>query len=692
MDVRSNPKTTTRLFMLAGAAFVWAFLIFWRLVYLQVACHETLLREARRQQSEITEAPALRGALFDRLGRLLAKSLLADSVYVSPRQLPDDGVAADLLSGVLSLDRDQLLARIQTPMRCPGCHRPRESRRGFLWVKRKISPSESERLRSLNLKWVRFAQESERHYPNGALAPHAIGTVDFDGKGNLGLEQALDRELAGRPGLVEVLQDVQERAIRSRVIRPVEHGTSLTVTLDAGIQFVAERELRAAAEAHHADTGSVVVLRPGTGEVLAMASYPSFDPNLLPEPGEPGHLRFNHAFSVPFELGSVLKIVTVAAALDATELRPDSRIQCGNGRLNLFGRVIHEAHQGYGVLPLTDVLVFSSNIGAIQTGLKLGDRLLLEYVRRMGFGKRAGLPLPAESPGTVRDLKLWSRTSIASVAMGHEISATTLQLARACAVIANGGFLVRPRLVLRRQKPGSKPVAEPAEPPQRVLKPETAIMMRQMMEGVVLRGTGKRARLDGYTSGGKTGTGQIYDPRLGRHTSRYNSSYVGFAPVTNPAVVVAVTLNGVREFGGVVAAPVFRQVATEALLLLDVPKDLPETPGDVEREPVMADDLAIAELSTPPADLLAAPEPVKLAAAPPLFPPPVLPAAPVTPRATGSEPQVPSFAGKSLRSVLEEALARGVPVDVLGSGIACAQMPPGGSPLAPGQRVRVEFR
>jgi cell division protein FtsI (penicillin-binding protein 3) len=212
------------------------------------------------------------------------------------------------------------------------------------------------------------------------------------------------------------------------------------------------------------------------------------------------------------------------------------------------------------------------------------------------------------------------------------------------------------------------------------------------MEGVVLRGTGKRARLDGYTSGGKTGTGQIYDPRLGRHTSRYNSSFVGFAPVTNPAVVVAVTLNGVGEFGGVVAAPVFRQVATEALLLLDVPKDLPETPRDVEREPVMADDLAIAELSTPPADLPAAPEPVKVAAAPPLFPPPVLPAAPVTPRATGSEPQVPSFAGKSLRSVLEEALARGVPVDVLGSGIARAQMPPGGSPLAPGQRVRVEFR
>lgn len=680
--------------MLAGAAFVWAFFIFWRLVYLQVACHETLLQEARRQQTDITDVPALRGALFDRLGRLLAKSLLADSVYVNPRQLPDDGVAADLLSGVLSLDRNQLLARIQAPLRCPGCHRPHESRRGFLWVKRRISPSESERLRSLDLKWVHLTQESERHYPNGALAPHAVGTVDFDGKGNLGLEQALDRELAGRPGQVEALRDVQERAIRSRVIRPVEHGTSLTLTLDAGIQFVAERELRAAAEASHADTGSVVVLRPGSGEVLAMASYPSFDPNLLPEPGEPGHFRFNHAFSVPFEPGSVFKIVTVAAALDATELRPDSRIQCGNGQLNLFGRVIHEAKHAYGVLPLTDVLVFSSNIGAIQTGMKVGDRLLLEYVRRMGFGKRAGLPLPAESPGTVRDLKLWSRTSIASVAMGHEISATTLQLARACAVIANGGFLVRPRLVLRRQKPGSKPVAEPAEPPQRVLKPETAIMMRQMMEGVVLRGTGERARLDGYSSGGKTGTAQIYDPRVGRHTSRYNSSFVGFAPVTNPAVVVAVTLNGVREFGGVVAAPVFRKIATEALLLLDVPKDLPETPRDVEREPVTADDVAIAELSTPPPDLPAAPAPVKVAAAPPpVFPPTVLPAAPVAaPAAAAPGPQVPGFANKTLRTVLEEALARGVPVDIVGSGIAYAQMPPAGSPLAPGQRVRVEFR
>jgi cell division protein FtsI (penicillin-binding protein 3) len=276
--------------------------------------------------------------------------------------------------------------------------------------------------------------------------------------------------------------------------------------------------------------------------------------------------------------------------------------------------------------------------------------------------------------------------------MGHEISATTLQLAQACGVIANGGFLVGPRLVLRRQKPGLKPVTEPAESPQRVLKPETAIMMRQMMEAVVLRGTGKKARVDGYTSGGKTGTAQIYDPKTRRYTRKYNSSFVGFAPVTNPAVVVAVTLNGVHEYGGVVAAPVFRKIATEALLLLDVPKDLPETPRDVDREPVAADDVAIAEMSKPPEDLPAAPEPVLRAAAPPLFPPPVLPAAPVAAPAAAPGPQVPSFAGKTLRAVLEEALARGVPVDVVGTGIARAQTPPGGSPLTPGLRVRVEFR
>jgi cell division protein FtsI (penicillin-binding protein 3) len=692
VDWRSNPKHATRLFVLAGAVFLWVFIIFWRLVWLQVARHEALLEEARRQQYLVTTIPAQRGPVLDRNGRLLAKTLFLDSVSVNPRQVPHDEVAAEILSGTLSVNRQELLERMRLPLRCPGCHKPVEGRRGFVWVKRRISPEESERIRDLanSLKWIQTTREPQRYYPNGALAAHVVGSVSGEGRGNLGLEQALEKELAGTPGRIEMLRDVRERPIESRLARAVEHGAAVTLTLDAGIQFVAERELRTAVEAGRAETGSVVVLKPATGEILAMASYPTFDPAVPPQPGEPDFVRFNHALSVPFEPGSVFKIVTLSAALDIGVVKPEDQVFCYNGRFSMFGRVVHEAKSGFGWLPASEVLVKSSNIGAIQIGMKVGERSLLEYVRRFGFGGRTGLSLPAESGGTVRDLPRWGKTSIGSVAMGHEISTTTLQLARACAVIANGGLLVKPRLILHRQKPPGKRVAEPVEPPRRVLQPETAIVMRRIMEEVVLRGTGRRARLDGYSSGGKTGTAQIYDPVSGRYTGRYNGSFVGFAPVGNPAVVVAVTLNGVHEYGGIVAAPVFRTVATEALLMLDVPKDLPEPVGPPAREKVEADDLAIAEVGAPPEDL-AAPHPswqLAKTSLGPAAPAPVGAAA----EASDAGPRTPVFTGKSLRAVLEESLARGVPVEVVGTGMARSQTPPGGSPLAPGQLVRVEFR
>ena len=350
MDARSDPKHAARLFVLAGVALLWAFAIFWRLVYLQVARHGPLLEEARRQQYHVIPIPAQRGAILDRSGRLLAKTLILDSVLINPREIQDDSVAAGILSGALALDRQDLLERMRRPLRCPGCHKPLEGRRGFMWVKRRIDPAESERIRALatHLKWIQTTQEPQRYYPNGILGSHVVGSVDAEGQGNLGLEQALNQDLAGQPGRIELLRDVRERSIESRVARQVEHGSSLTLTLDARIQFVAERELRRAAESTHAVTGSVVVLRPATGEILAMASFPSFDPAVPPQPGEPEFIRFNHALSVPFEPGSVFKIVTLSAALDSSVVKPDDQIFCGHGRFSLFGRVIHEAKQGFG--------------------------------------------------------------------------------------------------------------------------------------------------------------------------------------------------------------------------------------------------------------------------------------------------------------------------------------------------------
>jgi cell division protein FtsI (penicillin-binding protein 3) len=693
---------TTRLIALVAFAFLWAIVVLIRLVQLQVVAHQAYRRLADRQQEHSAKVDAPRGSVFDRNGRVLAMSVPVDSVAVNPLLVPDRPLAASILARVLGVDREELLGRMDAAVE--EHRRALEQKRkpkgtGFLWVKRKIGAAESEALRSMKLDWVEFRQEPHRYYPDGSLASQVVGTVNFEERGNLGLEQKLDRDLSGRPGKVTMVTDVLRRPIDSQVSTEAEAGRNITLSIDEGIQFVAERELRTACEYYHAASGSAVVMDPSTGEILAMASYPTFDPNQPSQPGQPSTARFDYPVSVAFEPGSVFKIVTLSAALETTSLRPDSLINCGNGTIRLFGRVIHESHHGWGTISMADVLAHSSNIGAIQIGLKVGDKNLLDYVHKFGFGKITGIPLPAESSGMVRDLKHWGKTSIGSVAMGHEVSATALQLAQACSVIANGGVLVKPRLILKRQRPGGPVENEPVTPPRRVLRPETAITMRQMMEGVVLRGTGRAARLAGYTSGGKTGSAQIFDLTTKHYTHIYNGSFVGFAPVTNPAVVIAVTLNGVKMFGGVVAAPVFKNVATEALRVLGVPKDIPDVEPQPLADPEEADDVAIADMSTPPDDLTPLSEappappaasPVEAAQGPGQFtlsaqgqgaPIPVVAGTPA-----------PSFAGKTVRAVIEQSMAMGVPVEVLGSGVARQQVPAPGSLLGPGEKVRVLFQ
>ena len=321
----------------------------------------------------------------------------------------------------------------------------REHNRGFVWVKRKISPDEAARLRSLKLEWMGFGTESQRHYPKGAVAAHVLGSVDHDESGNAGLEFSLDRDLRARPGMARVLSDVKHRGIDSHLAAEPRAGVPLVLTLDERIQFTAEQELARAARASGATSGSVVVMNPHSGEILAMASYPSFDPSRPPSRGENRASRFNNAVSVPFEPGSVFKVITLAAALETTNLRPDTIINCGGGTITLFGRTIHEAKHGFGSIPVSMVLAKSSNIGAIQIGMRVGQERMYDYVGRFGFGQRTNVSLPAESPGLLRKLSRWGKTSLSSVAMGHEVSTTSLQLAQACSVIANGGLLVRPQ-------------------------------------------------------------------------------------------------------------------------------------------------------------------------------------------------------------------------------------------------------
>jgi cell division protein FtsI (penicillin-binding protein 3) len=687
-----------RLTALSVVMVVWAVAIFAKLISLQVLQHAKYAAIARSQQEHKVEIPAARGTILDRNGQALAISVPVDSVSVNPQQIANVKVATEVLGNTLALDQTELYNRLM---------RARDNHKGFMWVKRRIDPFETDRLKALHLDWITFHTESLRHYPKGYVGSHILGAVYQDEEGAAGVERALDKELKGHPGYERLVMDVKHRGLSSNLEEAPQAGVSLTLTIDERMQFVAERELKAGVIAKHARSGTAIVMNPYNGEILALANYPDYDPNTLPKRGDDPTPRLNLGSSVPFEPGSVFKVVTLTAALETTSMRPDTLVATGGGTLVLPGRVIHESHHGYGTITMSEVLEKSSNIGAIMIGKKVGPENMYDYARRFGFGQKSGLPLPAESSGKLRTLDRWGTTSLESISMGQEISVTSLQLARLGSTIANGGLLVKPRLVLKR---GDK--LEPVEAPVRIIKPETAITMRTMMEGVVLRGTGRlHARLDGYTSGGKTGTAQIFDSTTHHYTHNYNASFLGFAPVTNPALVVLVTVHntsGENGQGSDAAAPVWSAIMTEALRMLDVPKDIPEAvmakkkPAAKEKKGEFDSDVAIADLGEPSImdddptvrQLLA--DQMKLDYQDPdAIPPaivktgPELPTPPVM--AKMQEPMVPDFRGKSMRDVVEESAADGLDVMIEGSGVARAQLPLPGSPVRQGQRIRIVF-
>jgi cell division protein FtsI (penicillin-binding protein 3) len=670
--------TTRRVYLLAKLAFAWAAVIVARLVYIQIVHHADYQKLAQQQQQQTVELQAPRGMILDRCGQRLAMSLRAESVVVDPLRIPDLGIASDIFSKILNLDAGELLARMKFAV---------ESKNGFMWVKRKITREEAQRLRDLKLEWIEFRMESGRYYPNKSLAAHVLGGVDFEGKGNGGVEQFFNSQLKGNSGELHLSRDVQKRGFASTVAREPQPGQDLKLTIDSRVQFVAEREVKKLVEQHHAKSGSIVALDPKTGDIIALANYPTFDPNDVPTK-KGMQARENLAVTAPFEPGSVYKVITLTAALETTRIRPETIINCGNGIFKMPGRVIHD-HNSYSALSMEDVLARSSNIGAINIGLQVGPASMFDYMRRFGFGAKTGIPLPGESSGIVRPLKRWQKTSLSSVAMGHEVGVTALQLAQACAVIASGGFFVKPRLIM------DQPIAQSV----RVLKPETAITMRRMMEGVVIKPYGtahKYARIPGYTSAGKTGTAQIYDFRSRQYTHYYNASFMGFAPVTNPAIVVVVTVNGtqgVAGYGGPTSAPAFREVAAEALRMMDVPKDLPETLSPEEGEQADENDVAIAGLSSsPPSPLVQADDALVSEN---------LPATAdqrnfLAPEKSDSGldlsgPRVPNFQGKSLRDVIQESAALGLPLEFAGAGVARVQFPEPGRILPMGQSIRVQF-
>lgn len=676
-DVRA-----ARILIVAGLALLWMTAVFGRLAYLQLFRHSTYMARAMRQQQRTIEITPKRGGIYDRNLRPLAISLPVDSAFAIPSEVSDKPMAARFLAGVLGLPKEAVEEKL-------------DSAKTFVWIARKLPPDKAEALEALNLKGIYLQKENQRFYPKRELAAHVLGFVDTDEKGLGGIEYELDEQIRGESGKVVVMTDARQRMFDGGGAQK-ESGASVVLTLDEKIQYIAERELAAAIARTHALKGTVIVQNPNTGELLAVANWPKFNPNAAAN--APAEARTDLAVSALYEPGSTFKLITLAAAFDQGLTRSEEVFNCENGAVYIAGHRIRD-HKPFGMLTVADILAQSSDVGAIKIALRLGSPKFYEYIRAFGFGQPTGVDLPGESKGLLRRLESWSAISIGSISMGQEVGVTPIQLATAVSAIANGGDLHRPRIVAELRR-GEQPVALPANmgpaEPKKVIQPETAATLRRLMEGVVLNGTGKLARLDGWTAAGKTGSAQKIDPATGRYShTQLIASFTGFAPINNPAVTILVSLDspvGPHE-GGMVAAPVFKRIAEQVLPYLDVPRDVPVNPRLIQAayHQRTGDDPGALQDFTP-VDFSVQPEP----------PPAELPAGTIRDQADsaptvtvaaneGGDIDVPDFSGKTMRDVTAMTVRLALDPVLIGSGVAVKQAPAAGAKVRRGAKVTVEF-
>jgi cell division protein FtsI (penicillin-binding protein 3) len=674
---RSEPSgANRRLLLLILAGSLWAGAVVGRLVYLGLVRHSEYRELALKQQQRVIEIAPERGIITDRNGSELAVSLPVESCFAVPPEVADPALAARLLSPILGIPSKDIEALLHT-------------KRTFVWIARRLPPEEVQQVTDLNLSGIYFQREMERFYPKRQLAAQALGFVDIDGHGQGGIEYALDKEISGRPGEIHVFTDGLHHYYQ-RTEQPAVPGANVELTIDENIQYIAEKELARAVGEYHATGGTILVMNPNNGQILAMANLPTFDPNL---PGDASsEARQNRAISDIYEPGSTFKTITISSALDERAVTPDEVFDCQMGSIDLHGRIIHDWHR-FGLLTVGEVLMHSSDVGAIKIALKLGPDNFYHYMQAYGFGRKTGVELPWESSGMLRPPSLWSATAIGSMAMGQSVGVTALQLIDAVSAIANGGLLYQPQIV-RQMTIGGRVIVPPDPPPTRPISAMTAATMRHLMEGVVLEGTGHYAELVGYTDAGKTGTAQMVNPITHRYShSQYMSSFIGFAPVNNPAVVTLVVLDtidpglnhGIYE-GGQVAAPVFHRVMEQVMNYLDVPPDLP-IPPPVE----------MAESKKQSAGEATAPAAGAAAKGGQSSKPEIETGSMVstaTPPAAQPGPGMvvmPSLEGKTVRAAAEQCLNLGLDPRLSGDGLAVAQTPGAGMLVRAGTLVQVQF-
>jgi cell division protein FtsI/penicillin-binding protein 2 len=672
MDLRSS---RTRVLMVAGLIAMWTGAASGRLAYLQLFRYGEYYSRAQHQQRLIVEVGARRAEIFDRNLNALAMSVPVDSCFAVPSEIADPDMVARLIGKVLDVSPDEIAARLA------GSH-------SFAWIARKLPPEKAQRIAAMNLRGIYFQREGGRFYPKRELAAHVLGYVDIDEKGQGGIEYSLDDSIRSKPGKMLILTDAHRRWYDSTDKAP-DTGTSVILTLDEKIQYIAEKELGQAIQDTQAKSGTVIVENPNTGELLAVANWPTFNPNAAKDSNPES--RMDRAASALYEPGSVFKIVTLSAAIDQGITNADELIDCQMGSIYIAGHRIRD-HKAFGLLTVSQVLSNSSDVGAIKVGLRLGAPKFYDYIRSFGFGQPTGVDLPGESRGMLRRLENWTPVSVGSVSMGQEIGVTPLQMITAMSAMANGGLVVRPRVV-RALRRGTQMVEPPQQPPRRVIRETTAATMRRMLEGVVLNGTGKRARLDGYTSAGKTGTAQKFDITTGHYsTHQLIASFVGFAPINTPAVTILVQLDsavGLHE-GGQIAAPTFKRIAQQVLAYLDVPRDIavPSSLLQANRQHQNDQDLSDVTDFNPVQvdagaaaidDLPAASEQARGSAAPTME------------LAEGEGITVPQLQGRTVREVTQQCMKLGLSPVLVGTGVAVEQSPEPEATVRRGGRITVRF-
>ncbi len=742
------PLLRLRYWLVCLGFLIWVSLIVAKLFWLQVVRHKEFVEKAQKQQQHTFEVAPRRGVLYDRNLRELAMTVQADSVFAVPSEIEDKKATVHALAQIVHTSaedtwtsEDQIAERVNAS-------------RGFAWIARRLSPETAAKVKALNLKGIYFQKEFQRFYPDSEIAAQVLGYVGVDDNGLGGMEQKFDSRLHGQPGRMYAAMDARRHVMGSTEREP-EPGANLVLTIDENIQFIAERALDAAMQRTRADNGTVVVQDVHTGQILALAIRPTFNPNDFRHT-TPALLR-DHAVSDVYEPGSTFKLVTYASAIDQGIVKPDDKIDCQGGAITFNGRTIHDDKSDhYGVITVHEALEHSSDVAAVKLALRMGPEHFYDYIRNFGFGSKTGLELPGETRGLLRPPARWGATSIGSIAIGQEVAVTPVQLVSMVSTIANGGVYLPPHVVLNTQDPNSQNSGHaagqqntqlvalpfhageelPNPLPQgahRVISTMSAAEMRKMMEGVVLYGTGKQAQLNGYSSGGKTGTAQKIDPATHTYSKTMHiASFAGIAPVNSPVIAVAVVLDnpkggGISYYGGAASAPVFAQVAQDTLEYLGVPHDIEVRPNHAPAKNLTAHDAEPEQEHTGDVNALLsavndlpADDPLRQAVSNARTPATTKdsdkktasivvstktksaepqPATNANPSPTptvvavslpaGKTIKVPSLIGMPVRQVVEQVATAGLNLQVEGRGLVRSQEPAAGSQVQPGAQIVV---